>query len=61
MVDRHHLKETVERYKKLGVETVGFGIATASVRNYYDKPIVLTNLDKLAETVVKELSGILLS
>lgn len=56
-----HLKQTVRTVIKAGVDVVGIGIQTDSVREYYPKNVVLNEVSELAGTVVKQLRAVLLT
>jgi hypothetical protein len=56
-----HLKKVTKRLNAAGVETIGIGIQTATVKSYYDKHVVLNDLAELPTTVMKELTRALLS
>lgn len=56
-----HLKRTVQMVQRAGVDVVGIGIQTDSVRGYYPKHVVLNNVSELAGTVVKQLRALLLA
>jgi nitric oxide reductase activation protein len=54
-----HLKATVKSLTKMGVETVGIGIQTDAVKNYYPRHMTLNNLQELPAAVMGELKRIL--
>jgi cobalamin biosynthesis protein CobT len=56
-----HLEKTAKRLNDSGVETIGIGIQTESVRYYYDKHVVLDDLGSLPTTVMAQLTKVLLS
>jgi cobaltochelatase CobT len=58
---REHLKRVVEELEAFGVETVGIGINSAAVQDYYSKSIVLRNIDALPVAVMKQLEEVLLA
>jgi cobalamin biosynthesis protein CobT len=47
--------------KKSGIETIGLGILTSDVKEFYDQSAVVRNLDDLATTALSTLCSILLS
>jgi cobaltochelatase CobT len=53
------LKAAIEEVKKFGIETVGFGIQTNAVSNFYEDHIVVNNLEELPTICMKKLSKIL--
>jgi cobalamin biosynthesis protein CobT len=55
------LHKAVSEAKRFGVEIVGIGIQTNSVKRYYPRSIVLNNLPDLPKTVMGELRRILLT
>jgi cobalamin biosynthesis protein CobT len=55
-----HLKRTVERIAKRGVQVVGIGIQSDAVRKFYPKSIVLNNVSELPSVVMKELRGMII-
>lgn len=58
---RPHLKRIVKSLTTQGVEVIGIGIQTNSVKNYYPKNVVLSNVDELPTRVMAELSKLLLA
>lgn len=54
-----HLKMTVKRLTDMGIETVGIGINTHAVRQYYPRYTVLNDVETLPATVMGELRRIL--
>jgi hypothetical protein len=56
-----HLKVTVEKVEKAGIETIGIGIQTDAVNHYYTRNIVLKDLAALPATVIGELRKILVA
>lgn len=54
-----HLKAVVKDLNKSGIETIGIGIMDQSVRHYYEKHIVLSNVNDLPNQVMSELRKIL--
>lgn len=55
-----HLKRTVDRIAKRGVQIVGIGIQSDAVRSYYPKSIVLNDVNELPSVVMKELRGMII-
>jgi Mg-chelatase subunit ChlD len=56
-----HLKQVVGEINQAGIETLGIGIKTDSVRAFYPKNVVLHRAEDLPQTVMREISAILLS
>lgn len=56
-----HLKDTARSLEDFGVEVIAVGIMDASVRDFYDKKVVLNDLDELPTTLIAELSKVLLA
>lgn len=56
-----HLKTSVQRIEAAGVEVIGIGIQTNSVKEYYSRHIVLNDLSELPTAVVSQLSKVLLA
>lgn len=54
-----HLKQTVEKLEKLGIDLVGIGIMDAAVRRFYTNHIVLQQIEDLPTQVMQELKKIL--
>ncbi|WLR91037.1 cobaltochelatase CobT-related protein [Shinella zoogloeoides] len=54
-----HLKQTVEKLEKLGIDLVGIGIMDAAVRRFYTNHIVLQRIEDLPTQVMQELKKIL--
>jgi len=54
-----HLKQTVEKLEKLGIDLVGIGIMDTAVRRFYRNHIVLNRIEDLPTEVMKELKAIL--
>lgn len=55
-----HLKETVEATEKAGIEVIGIGIQSDSVKQFYPKNIVLNKVEDLPKAVMGELKKILM-
>ncbi len=55
-----HLKRVVKRLEGSGMDVLGIGIQTDSVRDYYKKSVVIYGLDELATTVMGHLEQMLL-
>jgi len=55
-----HLKNSVHHMEKNGVQCVGIGIYTHSVKHYYPRHIVVNSLDELASTSLTMLGDLLL-
>jgi Mg-chelatase subunit ChlD len=56
-----HLKQVVKEINQTGIETLGIGIKTSSVQSFYPKNVVLHRAEDLPQTVMREISAILLS
>lgn len=56
-----HLKATVKKVMKSGIEVLGIGIMDRSVQQYYPKNVVISKLQELPTTVIGEIKKILLS
>jgi cobalamin biosynthesis protein CobT len=56
-----HLKKTVKEVTKSGVEVIGIGIQTASVKAFYPKHLVLNDLETLPTQAMAELTKLLLA
>ena len=54
------LKESVYMIEKSGIEVVGVGIQTSSVKSYYKNNIVVNDLSDLPEKAMRELTKIIL-
>lgn len=54
-----HLKNTVDKLNKMGVETVGIGIQSNAVQHFYDRSMVLNKIEDLPAAVMGELRRIL--
>jgi cobaltochelatase CobT len=54
-----HLKNVVLQTERLGIEAVGIGIQTHSVRHFYNKHVVLDDLELLPTLVMGQLKKIL--
>lgn len=59
-LDRH-LHKSVKDLEASGVEVIGIGIETDSVRRYYKNSMVLNNLEELPTTLVGQLAKVLLA
>lgn len=55
-----HLRGTIARLGKAGIECIGIGIQTDAVKRFYPKSIVLNKVSDLPGTVMRELQQILL-
>lgn len=55
-----HLKHVVDTLNKSGIETIGIGIQSKAVKEYYEKSVVLEKLDDLPGQVMSEIKSILL-
>jgi cobalamin biosynthesis protein CobT len=58
---REHLRKVAKTLPKEGVEVVGIGIQTDSVKSYYAKSVVINDVSELPTTVITQLTAILLS
>lgn len=56
-----HLKKVVKKISKSGVDVIGVGIQTESVKRFYDKAFVVRNLEELPKLVIGELKRFLTS
>lgn len=54
-----HLKKAVASAERAGVETVGVGICSAAVRNFYPKWVVCRDLNHFTQTAFNELALVL--
>ena len=54
-----HLKATVENLTRIGIETVGIGIQSDAVKNFYPRHVSLNNIADLPAVVMGELKRIL--
>lgn len=54
-----HLKDTVKKLTKMGIETVGIGINSNAVENFYPRSMVLNRVEDLPVAVMGELKRIL--
>lgn len=54
-----HLKETVERLTGAGINTVGIGIMSDSVRYFYPKHVIINRVEELPGRVMQELRHML--
>jgi cobalamin biosynthesis protein CobT len=55
-----HLKKVVRSLPARGIKVVGLGIQTTTVRSFYPKHMIITNVDELPGVVMKELRNLLL-
>ena len=62
MVARHqkHLVETVNKYEARGIEILGVGMGTGTVKDYYKRSIVLANDKSFAGNLAQELQRVLI-
>ena len=56
-----HLKDTVEKVGKMGVECIAIGINSEAVKRFYPKYVILRNVDELPTRVIGELETLLLA
>lgn len=56
---REHLKESVEKIEKSGIEVVAFGIESNAVKSFYKNHVVVNKVEELTSSVVNELIKIL--
>ncbi|BBI61793.1 hypothetical protein HSBAA_30990 [Vreelandella sulfidaeris] len=56
-----HLKNVVTELESVGIETLGIGIETHDVKQYYPKHIVIDNVSELPTKIITELSAMLLN
>lgn len=56
---RQHLKDSVDKVEKSGIEVVAFGIQSSSVKEFYKKNVVVNDVKELPNSVVNELVKIL--
>jgi cobaltochelatase CobT len=54
-----HLKDVVKEVEKMGIETIGVGIADESVEEFYPKHFVVYSLNELPQKVIGELKKFL--
>jgi cobalamin biosynthesis protein CobT len=54
-----HLKEVVKQIEKRGTDVVALGILDPSVKQFYDRALVLNSVDELPSLVMKELHRLL--
>jgi cobaltochelatase CobT len=57
----NHLKKIVNTVTKAGVDVVGVGIQTESVKRFYPKSVVLNDVSELSGQVIKQLRALLLA
>lgn len=55
-----HLKEVVKESMRAGINVVGIGIQSDSVKSFYPKSVVINNVDELPKTVIQELRHLLI-
>ena len=60
-IQEWHLKQVVKRVKEAGIEVVGFGIQTDSVKKYYPEYFVIDDPTKLSAVQVDKLGELLLN
>ena len=56
-----HLKATVKELEGQKIETIGIGIQTDCVKNFYPKSVVINDIEELPTTTMKELTKLLLA
>lgn len=56
---RQHLKDSIDKIEKSGIEVVAFGIQSTSVKSFYKKNVVVNDVNELPNSVVNELIKIL--
>lgn len=56
-----HLKKSVKEIEASGIEVIGIGIQDASVKSFYSKNVVISNVSELPERVIGEISKMLLA
>lgn len=54
-----HLKEVVKESMRAGINVVGIGIQSDSVKTFYPKAVVINDVDELPKTVIQELRHLL--
>lgn len=57
--EAHHLKSSVERCINSGVETIGIGIQSSAVSEFYPKYAVLNHIDDLPKEVISQVAELL--
>lgn len=55
-----HLKEVVKESMRAGINVVGIGIQSDSVKDFYPKAVVINDVDELPKTVIQELRHLLI-
>ena len=55
-----HLRDTVKKIEKGGINVIGIGIESNDVTRYYSKSIVINSVDELPKRVIGELRKLLL-
>lgn len=55
------LKREIEDAEKMGVETIGIGIADSSVKRFYPKSVVVNRVSDLSTKVMAEMQKLLLN
>ena len=55
-----HLKEVVKESMCAGINVVGIGIQSDSVKSFYPKSVVINDVDELPKTVIQELRHLLI-
>lgn len=55
-----HLKEVVKESMRAGINVVGIGIQSDSVKSFYPKSVVINDVDELPKTVIQELRHLLI-
>lgn len=55
-----HLKEVVKESMRAGINVVGIGIHSDSVKEFYPKSVVIKDVDELPKTVIQELRHLLI-
>ncbi|MEJ7805264.1 MAG: hypothetical protein WKG03_05010 [Telluria sp.] len=55
-----HLKATVKKISKSGVNVIGIGINSTAVQQFYPKSIVLTKIEELPLVIMKELRALII-
>jgi cobalamin biosynthesis protein CobT len=54
------LKKAIETAKESDIELLGLGISTKTMQNYFDRFVVLENLDRFGEELLRLLRGVLI-
>ena len=55
-----HLRDTVKKIEKGGINVIGIGIESSDVTRYYSKSLVINSVDELPKRVIGELRKLLL-